>query len=419
MKITILAVGTRGDVQPYIALGLGLRAAGNEVRMAGPSNYASFIRGYGLEYARLEGNFREMMETDTIQMMMAKGNPLHAYREMTEMIRRVLECFAADAWKACQGADAVIFSSLGVTGYHIAEKLGIPSCWALLQPMSRTHAFPSVIMPVGRFRSGTLNWFTHIIEDQMSWQPARSFINRWRRDFLGLEPMPFFGPKALLEKRHYPMIYGYSPTVLPKPPDWGDWIHVSGYWFLDRPTDWQPPAGLVDFIKSDKPPIYIGFGSMNNREAGTMTQIVVDAVQLARQRAVLATGWGSLTDIDLPDTIYKVDAIPHDWLFPQIAAAVHHGGAGTTAAALRAGIPNIIIPYVMDQLFWGQRVFELGAGPQPIPRKQMTAELLANIMTRIVNNKDMKQGAAALAEKINAEDGVAKAVELMTQYLFI
>jgi UDP:flavonoid glycosyltransferase YjiC (YdhE family) len=417
MKITILSVGTRGDVQPYIALGLGLRAAGNDVRIAAASNFEQFILRYGLEYARLEGNFREIMETDTIQKFMAKGNPLRAYHELTEIIRHILECFAADSWKACQGVDAVIFSGLGVTGYHIAEKLGIPSCWAPLQPMSRTHSFPSALVPIGNNRTGTLNWFTHIIEEQMSWQPARSFINRWRKDFLGLKPIPFIGPNALLEKRHYPLIYGYSPTVLPRPSDWGDWIHVSGYWFLDCLADWQPPADLVDFITTGKPPVYIGFGSMNNREAGEMTQIVMDAVNLTKQRAVLATGWGSFVDVSLPDTIYKVDAIPHDWLFPQMAAAVHHGGAGTTAAALRAGIPNITVPHIMDQPFWGQRVFDLGVGPKPLRRKQITAECLANAITMTINNKDMKRRATVLAEQISTEDGTAKAVELITRYL--
>lgn len=417
MKITILAVGTRGDVQPYIALGLGLRAAGHAIRIAAASNFEQFIRSYGLEYVRLEGNFRELMEADTMQQFMARRNPVHVYREMTQMLRHILECFAADSWQACQNADAVIFSTIAVTGYHVAEKLGIPSCWAPLQPISRTRAFPSVIFPISDHRSGTLNWLTHLMEEQLTWQPSRNFVNQWRKDFLGLKPYPFSGPNALLEKKHYPIVYGYSPTVLPKPADWGDWIHVVGYWFLERPANWQPPTDLVDFINAGKPPVYIGFGSMNNREAIDMTRVVVEAVTLAKARAVLATGWGSLVAANLPDTIYQVDAIPHDWLFPQMAAAVHHGGAGTTAAALRAGIPSVTIPHFMDQPFWGRRVFDLGVGPQPLQRKRLTAERLAQTITMTINDQAMKQRATALADQINAEDGIAKAVELMTRYL--
>jgi UDP:flavonoid glycosyltransferase YjiC (YdhE family) len=419
MKITILSVGTRGDVQPYIALGLGLRAAGNDVRIAAASNFEQFVREYGLEYAQLEGNFRELMETDTMQQLMARHNPIHAYHEITMMLRHILESFAADSWKVCQDTDAVIFSTVAVTGYHVAEKLNIPSCWAPLQPINRTRSFPSVIFPMSNNRNGMINWFTHIAEEQLAWQPSRRFINAWRRDTLGLEPLPLIGPNSFLEKRHYPVIYGYSPTVLPKPSDWGDWIHVSGYWFLDHPKDWQPPTGLVNFIKAGKPPIYIGFGSMNNREAKKMTQIIVDAVTLGKERAVLATGWGSLADVNLPDTIYKVDAIPHDWLFPQMAAAVHHGGAGTTAAALRAGIPSVIIPHIMDQTFWGQRVFDLGVGPQPLPRKKVTVERLAKAIAMTRNDKDMKRQASTLAKQICAENGVARAVELMSSYLSI
>ncbi len=419
MRITILAVGTRGDVQPYIALGLGLRAAGHDVRVAAASNFESFVRTYGLDYARLEGNFRELMGADAMQQFMARRNPVHVYREMTKLLRHILECFATDSWNACQDADAVIFSTIAVTGYHVAEKLDIPSCWAPLQPMSRTRAFPSVIVPIGNDRNGTLNWLTHIFEEQIAWQPSRDFINRWRKDFLGLKPCPFSGPYALLEKKHYPIIYGYSPTVLPKPSDWGDWIHVSGYWFLDHHEPWQPPAALVNFIDAGTPPVYVGFGSMNNREAGKLTKVVVDAVTTAKQRAVLATGWGSLHDVDLPDTIFKVDAIPHDWLFPQMAVAIHHGGAGTTAAALRAGIPSITIPQIMDQPFWGQRVFNLGAGARPIPRKHVTAERLARTITMTVKDKDMQQRAATLGKHIRTENGITRAVELIAHYLSI
>lgn len=419
MKITILSVGTRGDVQPYIALGLGCRAVGHEVHIAAASNFEEFVRSCGLGYTRLEANFRELMETSLVQELMTSRNPLKSYRETRKLIHYILERFAADSWKACQNSDAIVFSSIAVTGYSVAEKLGLPSCWAPLQPMSRTRAFPSVVSPIRSSQNGTLNWFTHILEEQATWQPSRNFINQWRRDFLGLKPYPFSGPYDLLEKKHFPIIYGYSPTILPKPSDWGDWIHVSGYWFLDHPAEWQPPAGLVNFIQAGKPPIYVGFGSMNSHEAKELTQLVIEAVTLAKERAVFATGWGSLADVTLPDTIYKVDSIPHDWLFPQMAAAVHHGGAGTTAATLRAGIPSLIIPHIMDQPFWGQRVFDLGVGPRPLPRKKVTAERLAKAIAMTRNDKDMKRRARTLAKQICAENGVARAVELMSSYLSI
>ena len=158
---------------------------------------------------------------------------------------------------------------------------------------------------------------------------------------------------------------------------------------------------------------------MNNREAREMTKVVVDAVTTAKQRAVLATGWGSLYDVNMPDTIFKVDAIPHDWLFPKMMAAIHHGGAGTTAAAFRSGIPSIVVPQIMDQPFWGDRVFDLGVGPKPIPRKHVTAANLADAIMVTVKDNDLHQRAAALGKQIKMENGTARAVELIARYLSI
>ncbi len=172
--------------------------------------------------------------------------------------------------------------------------------------------------------------------------------------------------------RRSPVIYGFSPSVVQKPPDWGDHVEITGYWFLDRQPGWQPPADLADFLAAGAPPVYIGFGSMSTRKPQETTELVLRALSRDRQRGLLLTGWGGLSEIDLPDYVFKIEFAPHDWLFPQMAAVVHHGGAGTTAAGLRAGIPTIIVPHFIDQPFWGQRVADLGAGPQPIPRRQLT-----------------------------------------------
>ncbi len=416
MRITILAVGTRGDVQPYIALGLGLKEAGHDVHVASPSNFEQFILSYGLRYERLEGNFRELMESDTMQALASSRNPIQAYREMTKALRHVLECFTADSWKACQRSDGIIFSSIAVTGYSVAEKLGVPSCWAPLQPMSRTRAFPSTIFAGKNHNNEMLNWISHIIEDQLTWQPSRKFINEWRQNVLGLRPYPFLGPFDLLDKKRFPIIYGYSPSVLPKPREWRDWIHVTGYWFLNHSSEWQASEALRGFLEAGPSPIYVGFGSMNNRDAAAMTRLVVEAITQANVRAILTTGWNSLAEVDLPDSIYKIDSIPHDWLFPRTSAIVHHGGAGTTAAGLRAGIPGLIIPHMMDQPFWGQRVFDMGVGPKPIPRKHLTARNVAYAISTMVNNEAMQKQAALLGNQIRAEDGIANAVELIEHY---
>jgi UDP:flavonoid glycosyltransferase YjiC (YdhE family) len=211
--------------------------------------------------------------------------------------------------------------------------------------------------------------------------------------------------------RRSPVLYGFSPLVIPPPPDWGGNVHVTGYWFLEPAVSWTPPADLTTFLDGGPPPIYVGFGSMSSRRPEETTRLVLSALAQTGQRAVLLSGWGGLTKADLPDSVLMIHSVPHDWLFRRVAAVVHHGGAGTTAAGLRAGAPSVIIPFFGDQPFWGQRVVALGVGPEPIPRQQLTAESLAAAIEEAVTNVAMRRRAADLGEQIRAEDGVARAVE--------
>jgi UDP:flavonoid glycosyltransferase YjiC (YdhE family) len=200
---------------------------------------------------------------------------------------------------------------------------------------------------------------------------------------------------------------------LPKPADWGEAIHVTGYWFLPPATDWSPPPALVDFLHAGPPPVYIGFGRMVSRQPEETADLVIQAVTQSGQRAILLTGWGGLQKERLPENICLIDSAPHDWLFSQVAAVVHHGGAGTTAAGIRAGVPSLIIPFFGDQFFWGTRVAALGIGPAPIPRKQLTVDRLAAALQTMTTNQPMQQRAAQLGAQVQAEDGVAQAVAII------
>ena len=217
--------------------------------------------------------------------------------------------------------------------------------------------------------------------------------------------------------RPQPIIGSYSPIISPKPDDWGKNIYLTGYWFLDPPANWQPPPTLMNFNNAGAPPVYIGFGSMANRSPQKTTQLVVDALARTGQRGILAAGWGGLDQTLLPDTIFALDSVPHTWLFPRMAAIIHHGGAGTTAAGLRAGLPSMLVPHMGDQHFWAKRVEELGVGPQSIPRRKLTAERLANAITIATKDQDMQARAAALGERIRAEDGVGRAIEIIEDFL--
>jgi len=214
-----------------------------------------------------------------------------------------------------------------------------------------------------------------------------------------------------------PTLYSYSSSVVPKPPDWGEHIHVTGYWFLDHSSDWQPSADLVNFLEAGPPPVYIGFGSMTNRAPEATAKIVLEALKRSGQRGLIATGWGGLKSADLPDGVFKLESVPHDWLFPRVAAVVHHGGAGTTAAGLRVGVPSVLVPHFGDQPFWARQVVRLGVGPKAIPRKRMTAEKLGAAIATAVTDENIQARAAALGERIRTEDGVEKAIEVVERGL--
>ncbi len=418
MRITLFTIGSRGDIQPYVALGLGLQAAGHSVRLAAHNEFERFIRSRGLDIFPVEGNPRAMLESDAGRdWLESANNPLAFFKKLGELSEQIMDQFLVDIWDACQETDAIIISPLAMPAAHVAEKLGLPVYAAYLQPSVPTRAFAAPMASGGRDFGGIFNRLSHVAVNHVFWQLFRSPTNTWRKETLGLPPMPFWGPYRKRLWRYRPVLLGHSPSVLPKPADWGGWLHVTGYWFLDHPAGWQPPADLVEFLDSGPPPVYVGFGSMNSRDPEATTRIVLKALARAGQRGVILTGWGGLDAVDLPESVFKIQEIPHDWLFPRTAAVVHHGGAGTTAAGLRAGIPSILIPFFADQPFWAAQVQRLGVGPKPIPRKQLSVDRLARAITAAVADQPMRDRAAELGRRIQAEDGVARAVEAFHRHL--
>ena len=413
MRIALLAVGTRGDVQPYIGLGAGLKAAGHDVRLVSHADFEAVARQKELDFAPISGPFKKMLETDAGQAWLDSGRNLFQFMTgYVKLFRPVLRKMLEAAWDACQDVDAVFYSTLALGGHDIAEKLRIP-CYSIhLQPWSRTRVFSMFPLPGWLPTIEAYNMLSYIVGEQVFWQPFRRTLNEFRREVLDLEPLPLYGPHEKLHRDRVPFFYGYSPSVVPRPDDWPNWLHVTGYWFMPRQDSWQPPEDLVEFLESGPPPVYIGFGSMRSSDPRALTRKVVEALDLTGQRGILLTGWGGLDGDDLPDHVFRIDAVPHDWLFPKMAAVVHHGGAGTTATALRAGVPSIITPFFADQFFWASRVAELGVAPDPIPLKSLDAPQLAKAIHNAVREPAMRQRAEVLGRQIHREDGVARAVEL-------
>jgi UDP:flavonoid glycosyltransferase YjiC (YdhE family) len=260
-----------------------------------------------------------------------------------------------------------------------------------------------------------LNRFSHHLTRQIFWQGFRSADRLARRQVLQLQPAPLWGPYRSTYLQGMPTLYGFSPSVIPPPPDWGEDTHVTGYWFLDPDQGWQPNSGLLAFLESGPPPVYVGFGSMGNRNPQATAALVARALDMSGQRAVLSSGWGGMEVDDLPESVFLVGSVPHTWLFPRMASVVHHGGAGTTAAGLRAGVPSVVVPFFGDQPFWGRRVHELGAGPEPIPRRHLSAGRLARAIENAVSDPGMSQRAAELGARIRNEDGLARAAAVIGQ----
>src|SRR3712207_6455783 len=412
MRVTITTGGSRGEAQPYVALGLGLKAAGHEVRISAQAAYQQFVHDRGLGFHPISGDPHQLVS----ELLQEGNNPVGFARRIKRILEPLMEQNLQECLAACRDGEAIVYSPVGFLGYYVAGALSTPRVGAALYPLfNRTRYFPSSIVPIGKVRprrtfGSIYNYLTYLFSEQLFWQSFRAPASRAIKDHLQLST-GFWGPFGEMTRQREPMLFGWSPSVLPHPPDWGNWLHTTGYWFLERPGGWQAPEGLTDFLESGPPPVFVGFGSMNNIGSERLTDIVIQALELTGQRGILDTGWGGMGDADLPDTVFRVKDVPHDWLFERVKAAVHHGGAGTTSASLRAGIPTVVVPFFADQPFWGWRVAELGVGPEPISHRSLRVEQLADVIRRTTSDRDMQARAAAMGRRIRRENGIERAVE--------
>ncbi len=415
MHLTLFAIGSRGDVQPVLALGKGLQAAGYEVTLATHGIYEEFVTQHGLSFFPVEGNPLELLSQESSQEWIETGrNPLAMLVKMRELGTPIFRRLTNDYLEAVRHTDAIITSGIALyASLSVIEKTGLPAMGAYVQPLHPTRHIANAMStppPAWLPFKGLYNRLSHDILLEMNWRIFKGPVNEIRQTVLELPPMTESFRRSI--RQPVPCIYGFSPQVIPPPPDWGDHLTVTGYWFLDEP-DWTPPGDLRAFLDAGEPPVYIGFGSMASRRAEEMTQIALQALKQSGQRGLLASGWGGITQRDLPDDVFLIDSAPHNWLFPRMAAVVHHGGAGTTGAGLRAGVPSILVPHFGDQNFWGTTVNNLGVGTKPIPRKRLTASKLEAAIRRAVTDAGIIRRATTLGEQIRQEDGVASAVRVV------
>jgi sterol 3beta-glucosyltransferase len=415
-QITILTVGSRGDVQPFCALALGLKQVGFRVRIATNPNFETFVTELGIEFAPIAGNYKELLSSPEGQKHLSgQSNRLISDALLLEQLQ--------DALQASQGADLLIFAPLAIWGYHIAEKLDLPCFLAAYCPISPTHAFP--VLKFARSTTnpllGLLNYGSYLLLEFLISLQSQKVINQFRAT-LGLPALPWIGaryrPAPPPHLHPLPVLYCFSPSLVAKPSDWSEQEQITGAWFLDQAQSYEPPADLVEFLQAEPPPICIGFGSMVVEQTRNLRRLVLQALEQSGQRGILVAGWANLEDPEgaaptQTERLFVIETVPYDWLFPKVAAVVHHCGSGTTSLVCRAGVPSVGVPFFADQPAWAQRLTDLGVSPEPIPFQQLTAERLARAIQQAVSDPEMRRRAANLGQQIRAEDGVATAVRVI------
>jgi UDP:flavonoid glycosyltransferase YjiC (YdhE family) len=421
MRIDILAVGSRGDVQPYVALGLGLAKAGHRVRLVTLSGFEDVIAGRGIDHLTIGDSPRAIAQTtEGKEWVKKRGSALGFLRGFVGVARSKVEEGIANYWAACQGqgadaaVDAIIVSPLGfVVGVQIAERLRVPVIRAQLAPPS----LPSMYDWDGKkgiaaaFERGRAA-FLDVAFNLTIWNVLRDTTNAARARILQLPPLP----RLWLGSLRTPMLCGYSPAVVTPAPDFRSSVHVTGYWFLEESPAWVPSKELQAFLDAGPPPVFVGFGSTPFPNPEAANELVLQALKRSGHRAILVSGGSGLGVGQLDAGIFSVDFVPHSWLFSRVCAAVHQAGAGVTGLALRFGLPSVTVPVFADQPTWARRVFQLGVGPAPIPAKQLTAESLAAAI-RATADPQMRRRAQALGKQIQREDGVTRAVQIIEAHM--
>ena len=413
MKICIFSIGTQGDVRPFVALGLGLQAHGHQVCIATGRSCEVLVRSSGLAYAPLTADFLDVMARDP-EVLQRGLNPLALLRTA----RRELKAMSADwpeqAMSAARGASLLMGNGMvAALAAALGEHLDIPVVETHLQPVSPCPDIPPMMLPPPRRpRAGVINQGLYHACRVLTWQmmaPAYAAV----RQQLSLPPLPWYGPFYRRQRPHR-VLYGFSPSLIPRSPYWPDNVQVAGNWFFDEGARWQPPAALRDFLAAGPKPVYVGFGSMLGDDAERLSEVWRQALKNTGQRGIFATGWGGLQAVDDPQ-VFCLDAAPHDWLFPRVAAVVHHGGAGTSAAAARAGVPSVVMPFFGDQPFWAWRLASVGAAPAAVSRKTLSVDAATKALQEALA-APCQNLAVALGQRLRDEDGVGEAIRQLQRW---
>jgi len=406
MRIVVAAVGTRGDFEPHLALALGLKAAGYRVRLTAPLDFQQQARA-SVEFHPIQVSFRSLYDTPAARDLLASGKSIQFLVKLQRIAVPIARQIIDDIDAACQDADAVCFSPMAFPAFYSAQARGIPCFPTHLQPLGRTWTYPSPVFPFGARTPRLVNRLTYFLQEQVFWQLFRPLMKAKRKVTVG-------GYFADLYGSGRPAFFAYSPALAPKPRDWKPQMHVTGYWRLPPDASWTPPAEVAEFLGRGDPPLCVGFGSMHDSRIERILPITLEILRAMGLRAIVLSGWSGV--VPRATDVCVTESIPHEWLFPRVAAVVSHGGAGTTAAALRAGVPSVILPFFFDQSFWGRWLAEKRLGPDPISSRRLTAERMRTALERTLGDRAMRTRLGEMRERIAAEHGVQNAVEILSRF---
>lgn len=374
--------------------------------------FQKLIESEGFEYAPMAGSAELVME----KLIGEQVSFAQYFKNLRGLLEPIKKEFLEDVENACKDADCVLYSTLGSVAYHACEKYKIPCFRVFFCPLDPTGEFPAMtapLLPFGKiynritFKGGDILWSN----------VTRTLLNDWRKE-MGLSKIKLFQfPYREMKGKPIPTLYAYSPIIAPKPKEWDTDRYVTGFWTQEVSGNWEPDQKLKDFLHEGEKPIYIGFGSTVGGNFNRILDIVLESVKKTKQRALLSAGWRSIGDRKLPENVMLIDNVPHEWLFSQVKAVSHHGGAGTTAAGIRSGVPSIIVPFGGDQPYWGDRIYKLGIGTKSIWCKKLSVENYSQAINTVVSDEVMQKRAKEYGKKLRNEDGVVNAITVIENCL--
>ena len=419
IKVVMLTIGSRGDVQPFVSLALGLMDRGYDVKIVTHKCFEEFVTKHGIDFHPLSCDPKELMRLCVANTMFSVNFLRESFNTFIPIIPQLLE----ESWEGCRDANILISVPTSLAGYHIAEKLQIPFFNAFTMPFTSTAEQQNVMTMMStekdqqywystQIGSTTYNFLSNFMTDQSLWMTVRKKINKWRSQTLGLPEKGYLESNhTIFKSQKIITLYCYSSAIYEKPSDWSDYIHVTGYWRSNVEEDYKPPIALQRFLKNYPNPVLVSFGSIPIPNSDTFYKTFIKVLTSFECPVIICKGW-STTDLESYDHVFISEELPYDYILKHVKFMCHHGGAGTTASCVYNKKPMLVIPFFGDQFFWGKRVQELGIG-FALPFKELNDTMLSDCVRNLLKYDGCQTKVNFIENKVSREDGIANAINLI------